>query len=347
MQDHKLQLRPLLANSTELEQFQDVWIQIFAGHQGDIPHPCMYYPTPKEDIHPEFIFCIDLCDREFLRKQQNFRIMEIHEMWIRAELCNQSVVTMDGLEKIFERFRKEFGPGNKFGHPFLPGTVPSVPNSSVKSPVNETASQKISEGASNHQRGVSEVTRTPGYVANDSFPEASNCDLPVRSPSTNPLKSLLTYLGKNVVERVMNDIETMEEREYWDSDEEISDVSTDSFDSISTLADEDQDEPSDAGEHRSQRSGGSNSSIQAQPSSSSSTGVGNGKRRADDSAANNDNGNGDGDGRKRQRPLSPVSSDPGSPSKRFSCPYFKKYPDRPKNRSCCNPPGFEDVNRVK
>ncbi|KAF9637727.1 hypothetical protein BFW01_g8623 [Lasiodiplodia theobromae] len=78
---------------------------------------------------------------------------------------------------------------------------------------------------------------------------------------------------------------------------------------------------------------------------STSQGSNNGKRPASGSGPDGGNG-GRGGKRRRQAPTRDNGVEP--PSRRLSCPYFKKDPGRLRsNHSCSKPPGFENANRVK
>lgn len=159
-------------------------------------------------------------------------------------------------------------------------------------------------------------------------------------------------MKRQIFQRLLGSVEKVV-TERWATEEEIddSDSSDDSYFLVSAFDESEQSHTENVEEYRTnmdnQPSQDPNSNIyhgQGQPNSEVNSCVGQGKRRADDPGSNDGNERGGG---KRQRQESPGENGTSLSEKKFSCPYYKHNPQRPRRNTSCRFPGFRNVSRVK
>lgn len=250
------------------------------------------------------------------------------------------------IQNLFLQFRERFSPKN-FGHFFLPDPTPSMPSSGSTSP----ESRKVGLGDGNEPVIQSQALpvssrKKPSsdFESNDSCSAISSSDRPNRG-LPDFLSSFLLSIKEKMMNQAMKELRNIADEGLWEFVERHSDADTEDLTSLSVSDEEMDNEPTDAGQSSRQSSSSGRSDMSQSTNTLATRGSNNGKRPA--SGSGPDGGNG-GRGGKRRRPAPTKDNGVEPPSRRLSCPYFKKDPGRLRsNHSCSKPPGFENANRVK
>lgn len=268
------------------------------------------------------------------------------EGYVNGQLRDQPAVAAV-IQNLFLQFRERFSPKN-FGHFFLPEPTPSIPSSGSRSPKSRTVGHGDENdlGIQSQALPVSSRKKPSSDVeSNDSCSATSSYGRPNRG-LPDFLSSFLLPIKEKIMNQAMKELRNIADEGLWEFVERHSDADTEDLTSLSISDEEMDNEPTDAGGQSSRQSSSSGRSDMSRSTNTSATqGSNNGKRPA--SGSGPDGGNG-GRGGKRRKPAPTKDNGVEPPSRRLSCPYFKKDPGRLRsNHSCSKPPGFENANRVK
>lgn len=286
-----------------------------------------------------------ICDTESFRRLQNLRLLEIHEKYIKHRL-NDLLRTTEILDRIFTDFR------NQIEAFCLPLPDPALSRSD-KPTFGCTAADEDGSALSNlaleRLKLPSETIRSfGGEMETLSQDSTRSCLGPVPA---GLIKSVVIPMKRQIVQRLLGSVEQVV-TERWATEEEIddSDSSDDSYFLVSAFDESEQSHTENVEEYRTnmdnQPSQDPNSNSyhgQGQPNSEVNLCVGQGKRRADDPGSNDGNERGGGKRQRQERGENGTSVS----EKKFSCPYYKHNPQRPRRNTSCRFPGFRNVSRVK